>query len=832
MGAMNGTLLAALSILASAVLADDVYVRFNLVAPRDTDYSLQLGGFIHITPWRLPRAPFPKDPKQPFRSGTPTPWFNLTDWAGDKLHAQQHRAGGVAEFPNVTVDIKTANGSTEHELIVELATAPDAGTVKKRWQERFTGSQTSFLVSPNLAKDAALLENAMEMSARRLCWAREATRGKRVSPEHHIIQTSLWSAQRPELNLKEAEVLWLLGFNVLGNPHAPIPEKYGFRLPGHTHRVAFGPAATRDEIDALMKGHAAKLKKPLADGVPFGFADEIAARPRIGDNAQALKHFAEWLTSHHIDPKSLGAARIEEVVPIETPDVLRERMKTDEAATRRIFYYTSRFRQLAGTQRIRWHTEAFHRYFGDGPLTTSLVADHPYFGGTGLGMGMKPDMCWGNHALALDWFDLVRNKAVDLIGIEDWMGLQYMYGPHATWEGFQLMGFQAAMMRSGSRQEVPIIAWITPSDETNVRLKSASALCQGAKHFFYWTYGPTCTSTENYWSDLRGEYDGIAAVTRHLTQCGETVAKGRTPATRLALLYSISSDLWQPFDYLHMLERRCTYLSLVHDQYLVDFVTEEDVETGRLGNYDVLYTCDPCITAAAMQKIREWVKGGGRLHATCAAGSRNAFGETVPGLADVFGIHPQPEVELQPGRYRVRGALNAIPHLDQIRGLGVIGMKATVSLAGGKVVDLFKDGSPAIIEHVFGKGRARYVAATPGVSYAKDARFVPKELKEQWPAPHRALINTMARNHAIARPVRLSHPVVEAGLYVHGKTAAVVLANFTYQPIDELRVTVPLPFRPRHVLSSENGSVDCTWTAQEATVDLPLGISDIIIFRE
>jgi hypothetical protein len=128
---------------------------------------------------------------------------------------------------------------------------------------------------------------------------------------------------------------------------------------------------------------------------------------------------------------------------------------------------------------------------------------------------------------------------------------------------------------------VPIISWITPSDQTNLRLKSASSLCQGAKHFFYWTYGPTATSTENYWSDLRSEYDGVAAVARQLAAAEHVIAPGEFRKTRLALLYSISSDLWQPFGYVHMLERRATYFSLVHEQYLVDMLTEQDIEIGR-----------------------------------------------------------------------------------------------------------------------------------------------------------------------------------------------------------------------------------------------------------
>jgi hypothetical protein len=255
---------------------------------------------------------------------------------------------------------------------------------------------------------------------------------------------------------------------------------------------------------------------------------------------------------------------------------------------------------------------------------------------------------------------------VDLAGIEDWMGLQYMYGPNTTWEGFQLMGFQAAIFRSGSRGQLPIIAWITPSDETNLRLKSSSALCQGAKHFFYWTYGPTCTSTENYWSDLRGAYDGVARVTRQLAAAENVIAPGQTRRTRVAVLYSISSDLWQPFGYVHMLERRGTYLALVHEQYLVDLLTEEDIIAGRLNQYDVLYATDPCIHTGAVGRIGEWVRRGGHLYGTTAAASRDEFNEPAAGLSEVFGIAADAPVQVQPGRYHIRGALNTMEYLDTV----------------------------------------------------------------------------------------------------------------------------------------------------------------------
>ena len=843
---------------ASAARADapagGVFARFKVVEPREALHYVRLAGYIHKSPWYLKRAVIPagaeRDKAKRVRSGQFTEWFDLSRHAGKLLHGRLHRAGGVAELPNVTADFVCDPPAERRTVVIELATAPDRQHVVRTFRETFTGSLTSFLVSPQLARDADSLETAAQMTQRRLQWARKATGGRRSSPKRLIVQTSFWAPQRPELNVKEADVLWLLGFNVVGNQRPEVRTKFAFRVPGHTHQVRFGPGATREEIDTLMKRHAARQKEAFAPGVPFGFADEVVCRPRIGTDPNGLRHFRAWLAGTGIRPKELGAARLEDVAPIETPEDYRKRRGVEGAAASRVFYYTTRFRQAAATQRVRWHTEAFHKHFRGGARTSTLVADHPYFGGTGLGMGMKPNSTWGGAPLAMDWFDLARRRAVDLIGIEDWMGLQYMYGPNATWEGFQLMGFQAAIFRSASRGTLPIIAWITPSDETNLRLKTASGLCQGAKHFFYWTYGPTATSTENYWSDLRSAYDGVAAVTRQLAVAERVLAPGRPPKTRLALLYSISSDLWQPFDYVHMLERRATYLSLVHDQYLVDMLAEQDVEAGRLHDYDVLYTADPCITARAAEAIARWVRAGGRLYGSCAAGSRNEFNEPAATLAAVFGIRPDVRTTTQPGRYRIRGGLNPIKYVDRIRvdgrgasdgpaTVGVLGTKVRFSPAAGKIAGTFRDGSPAVVANTFGKGRALYVGACPGLSYIKDARFVPRELKEQWPAGTRRFINGPARRAGVPRLVRLSHPVVEAGLYETPHATALVLANFTYKPIGALRVRLRVPHEVRSVRSVERGPVAFTvgreppaaGIGRTVSFTMPLGLNDIVLIE-
>jgi hypothetical protein len=832
--------------------ADGVFVRLRMIEPAEASWYVKLGGYIHNDPWYLPSAVWPADAQQDaakrVAAGAFSPWFDLGMHCGQKLHDRLHRSGGVAEFPNVTAEFVCDSTNPATRVAIELATAPAESAVVKRFEESFTGRQTSFLVSPSLREDAGSLETAGEMTARRLRWAREASGGTRVAPSNLWIQTQFWGPQRPELNLREAEVLDLLGFNLVGNQTPEIRGKFPFMEPGGHSWVDFAPWLTREDIEHQIAGPAGEAKA-AARPTLYGFSDEIACRPPIGANEQALAHFRAWLAARRIQPEELGAQTLGDVVPIESPADLRERQKSGRAPANRVFYWTTRFRQESATERLKWLTESFHRHAPTNVLTSTLVADHPYFGGSGLGMGMdRENTTWGGYPLSLDWFSLARERAVDVMGVEDWLGLQFMFGPDATWEGFQLLGFQAAIFRSGSGGALPVIAWITPSDETNLRLKSASALCQGAKHFFYWTYGPTATSTENYWSDLRGAHDGIAGMTRQLAGAERIIAPGRTRQARVAVLYSLSSDLWQPFGYVSMAERRLTYFSLIHDQYLVDFLTERDVEEGRLRDYRALYIADPCVSSAACDEIRGWVRNGGSLFGSSGAASRNEFDEGHSGLADVFGIATQVSVRVQSGRFDLRGALNDLEWLDQIRfeseqaGFGALGLKVAIEVASGCAAARFADGSAAVVTNRFGRGGAVYAATCPGVSYAKDARFVRGDLKEKWPAAQRDFINATARSSGAPKLVTLSHPVVEAGVFDAEAGSALVLANFTYEPIANLAIRLPLKRPPGKVRSMEKGELAFAVEKAPAELraegyrhvavcDVGLGLSDILLLE-
>ncbi len=292
------------------------------------------------------------------------------------------------------------------------------------------------------------------------------------------------------------------------------------------------------------------------------------------------------------------------------------------------------------------------------------------------------------------------------------------------------------------------------------------------------------------------------------------------------------------------------FLHGVEDFQIIDLgeLAERDIEDGRLRDYDALYVADPCVPAGVCARIRAWVREGGRLYGSTAAASRDEYNAAHDGLADVFGIAARVEVQVQPGRFDVRGGLNDLPWLDRVSfpagggDFGALGMKAKAAAAGAAVTGVFADGAPAVFAHRAGKGAALYVATCPALSYAKDAGFVPAELKEKWPAAQRGFLTAVARESGAPRLVELSHPVVEAGVFESARGAALILANFTYEPIARLEIRMPLKAPPARVVSLEHGPLPFAAEASGAALAaagygltarcaVALGLDDIVLFE-
>jgi hypothetical protein len=75
---------------------------------------------------------------------------------------------------------------------------------------------------------------------------------------------------------------------------------------------------------------------------------------------------------------------------------------------------------------------------------------------------------------------------------------------------------------------------------------------------------------------------------------------------------------------------------------------------------------------------------------------------------------------------------------------------------------------------------------------------------------------------------------VEAGVYDTDKATALVLANFTYEPIAKLRVRLAVPRPVQSVRSVERGPLNFTVEKaprSTAVFTMPLGLNDIVLIE-
>ncbi|MBI4646891.1 MAG: hypothetical protein HY738_09940 [Bacteroidia bacterium] len=811
----------------------DVYVRFKVIRPTESFYYIRLGGFIHIQPWYLRQQVFP-DKSLKYKTNEYTEWIDICSFSQGLLHNKVDRSGGLAEFPNISVEFIFEEQADSNEIIIELSDHRKK-KIYKAFHEIIHGNTTSFLVSPDIKKDFSELECASEMTERHLRWAMEISEGKNIDINNFFIQTAFYAPQREELNLKEAEVLDILGFNVISNQTLAVSESYNFNKSYHFHNISVNPAISEDIIINTVSSIKQQCSNYIEKPMPVFFSDEMICWPLLDTNRDAIKNFVFWLKENEISPAFLGLDRINEIDPIENPKELSKRQALDGIYANRCFYLTSKFRQEKANEILKQYTELIHQMIDTNLITSTLVADHPYFSGTGMGMGMNENPAWGGYPLAMDWFGLARDSCIDMASIEDWMGLQYMYGPDYTWEGFQLIGFQASIFRSAGNKNIPIMAWITPGNYINTVLKASSALCQGVKHFFYWTYGPTATGTENYWSDLKGEYEAIYRINSQISKIEDILVNARQRDTKIAILYSLSSDLWQPFGYIHMLERRGIYLSLTHSQFMVDFISDEDILLGKLSDYDILYISDPCMLDKAASIISKWVYNGGTLFASGLSGIYNEYMEKKYLLNDIFGIKKINNITVQNADYHIRGALNKLKRLDYVHfvdwNLDVYGTKINFEPCENAIITCyFKDSKPAGTKVLYGKGSTSYIGTCPGIIYIREAKFKREQLSEQWNQVIRSFINNAAQK---TNPmIKCNTPVIETGIYDSEGASIIVLANFQYKKINNLEVEFSGLKEPEIVYSYEQGQVIFNHFEEDRKTikfNLQLDLNDIII---
>jgi len=831
--------IASIAIVCRPVDAADVFVRFRVLKPAADRYVVTTGGHRHgvkgqkgpEASWYLPSE------KVEAAAGQWSRWIDLTGWP---LHDRYNRSGGIAEWPSMKLTVTPLDAAGKPlskdvaggcRLEVELADKPDESAIVIRFVEESESMTIGFLLPHPLRQKKDEFETGSQMASRHRKWAVEATGGKPISLTKFAFCTSLWGPYDPGLARQEVQTLKMLGFNVIGGAPVRVLRDEKVMTYGHTWHYMPDPEKSAEQWQKYVDGQLSRIlatedgRWQHANMHHFVISDEIQTLDfRRTDQSRLNAWFRQYLRD-----RGVGDDAAE--YPVEA--MHQKTLPRDaDLRTRKLMYHAAKFGHWWSARQLRQTSDLVRKTL-PGMKTETLPSDHGFFNAWGpphIGMSYR----------MLDLFELGAQQTVDYLAAEDWLGLNHMYGPASTWTGAQSFEYFSAILRCAiGDRDMTLMGLITPSDDGFLRLKAYSALAQGCKVFFFWTYGPTFISTENYWSDLRSEYDGIARTGRALQQAEHILFDARPVRDPVAILYSVSHDIWHTDDPASFVEMRLTWHALRHLGFQPDFLREEDVEAGRLSNYKVLYLCGQCLTRRASEAIDRWVREGGTVYLCAGAATRDEYFEPYvpPFAAGVWPVDAAARMVKEKHTYNERVDLPRIKPLAAARfdldgrreEIRVLGCRLDLQSSGSvRRIASFDDGAPAAAVAQHGAGRVVAVGLLPGLAYSP-FRVNQDTLDEKWPEGPRRVIG-MATELAGVRPAVIAdQPVVEASLLDGPAGSAVVLANYTYQPIERLRVVLRGRRVPPRAVSTEGVPVTIVQTPDGPAMELPLAWTDIVL---
>jgi beta-galactosidase len=260
----------------------------------------------------------------------------------------------------------------------------------------------------------------------------------------------------------------------------------------------------------------------------------------------------------------------------------------------------------------------------------------------------------------------------------------------------------------------------------DVRAYGWQCVAHGAKGLHYYAWYPMTSGIESGGFGL-AHLDGKATdrseaageVGRVVDDNMELLMNSRPVAAQAAICWNIYANLmWtvlrETRNYIPSRSYVGAYRALFDDQVPADFVHVDEIETGALSRYRVLYVpFGLALTERSASEMKQFVAGGGVLLAEARTGWNDQAGQcstSIPGLGleDLFGCREggtdgvplDDDVEITV--VRDHPAFPRLKKGDRVCG-GVF--RETLEPADvNDVVGTFADGEPALVAHKYGDG--------------------------------------------------------------------------------------------------------------------------------
>lgn len=747
-------------------------------------------------------------------SGEATPWCNITpaiyqDSGAMFYLTTRHSYTELAPRLRVRIDFATAEDEMSIVHSYEIDNAPDSVVI---------------YLPPNLLSDEnrALLKRDLEIAesigkqADLHSWP---THGRKAKKFPLLVSANIdkaWSVFDQRVRQREEKTLSYFGFNEKPFSHiggAWYMKDNSYCLPDlEKMQTRFQQEA---ESFRQAGAHVSDLLFCELTDEPTGQALELAAT--LPSYTEALR---TWLKSKGLAPADLLVQNWDQV-RIVTPA-----QRFDFPA---LYYWSQLFRTRAlGDFMATQGRLAKEAYGGDFPILANF-SDGAVYGANFFHQGV-------------DYFELLDSPDQNAIWGEDWANLSSSY---------QCASFNVDLMRSAALARGQTIghhliahAGRKPWD---IKLKATSEVARGVRILNNFCYGPIWASHEggpyfrtHLWQGKPETWTANASITREIGAAEDLLLSARPAPAQVALIYSSASDVWTVdetnafgFDRMH------TWMVLAHAQVPVDILSERQIESGALEKYRVAFLTGPNLTQASASKLKSWVQNGGILSLTAGAAMRDEYNRPLAVLNDLLPADRGDCVTLE--KFQTSGRnLNRLKVQDTVTWATgkaeVLGAKQSLKpKANAEILATFDDGSPAVMR----SDKVTMYGFLPALSYIKtalDRRKVAEEAKDpliersynpwDFPAEIREMILAPAKN--LERLVECSHALVDA-VYLSGEKGIVIpLANYSLEPISELRLKISSSKKVTRVESAVHGTISFRQN-DRVEMALPLEINDFVM---
>lgn len=739
---------------------------------------------IHSSPWVTPS--FVLTPKEGVSSPGFTPWVDLKSMPG---------AASGSLVLSVPAGLK---GVTQFSVV----RAENAIAREFAWDEP---DGTRIIVEPSFGDVRTFREQERRYYLNAL-----ARNGDRVLPltRPPLMFSNAWGHATGPAAEYMVKTFRVLGFNSVatGADAAKYEKFYGWHSQGGQYSppgfVPYNEAKSRESFAEHYRKFFEKGGKGehAAEGMRiFQLADE-PGEAAVKDSPEARAGFHAWLKEQGVEPTTAGRKTWDDVAffagkPV-TPD------------DRRLHYWTRRYQAYLTPRMFALAADAV-REQSPGKQVISYAA----LSGHAMNFPSKQP---------LDMFQLAQYPNL-MPGISDWMTSGSWW-----WDSHQSVAYSVAPFNAGARRygkdadkppiSFPMMHCVNPSP-----IRAYTQIANNCKLISYYNYGPDYEATEGFWSNVDWEASVVGTINNRAAQVDDILSPGVMRRSRVAMLYTDAQEIWWPQG--SFADKRAAFLSLSHDYYQPELVTEKQVLGGALSDYDALYVLDQFVSRGVQKRIEEWVRGGGLLWACADAAVADEYTEPWDLLDRLAGVKRdlreamKAETQVSPVEGETAFTAHPVPPLGRSKETIRPGVFAW---EGATVRATYADGQPGWSQKQIGQGKVVYAAHRCGLAIS---RRTGKRGPFAWWPEGRQLLTAPLFEAKVDRELVLSAPFIVASPLSTPAGTVAILFDLNATPPQDVVMTLKEPAAPRSVRTFDDAGnlTDLPFEFADGRVSVKLG---------